>query len=569
MAATKRRVQVQNRSLELSNLDKVLYPDAGFTKAGVLNYYRSVAPWLLPHVRVRALTLKRYPEGVAADSFYEKRCPGYRPDWLPTQEIHHRDGNTVRYCVVTDLASLMWIANTASLELHVLLSRIDPERPTMVVFDLDPGPPAGLIEAGRVALLLRRVLERIGLELLVKVSGKKGLHCYVPLNTPANFDQTKAFAHTIANRVASHYPDLVTSVMSKAERVDKVFVDWSQNDRNKTTVCAYSLRAVPEPMVSAPITWDELAVAVKANRPEKLQFTTDVMPKRLEKLGDIFEPLLSLRQKLPGAGALESAPVATWESNVAAGARTNGRSERGAPRKTRRTATDGAADGAAALARYRRMRDFTASPEPSGAVSPVTKTKAKSGSKSSANSSRDLRGIFVVQKHAARNLHYDFRIECQGVLKSWAVPKGPSLDPQEKRLAVQVEDHPLDYARFEGRIPAGQYGAGQVIVWDFGPCTVPGEERDRDATIAAALEKGHLTFVLAGVKLHGAFDLVRTRPTPDGKQQWLLIKRKDESALPQSDPLTAEPYSVLSGLWVEDIAEADPDRPRRTRARSR
>jgi bifunctional non-homologous end joining protein LigD len=552
MAITKQRVRILNRSLELSNLDKVLYPGAGFTKAGVLQYYRSVAPWLLPHLRARALTLKRFPDGVDGGSFYEKRCPSYRPDWMPTLEIRQSDGDAIRYCAVTDLTSLMWIANTASLELHVLLSRLDPERPTMVVFDLDPGPPAGLIEAGRVALLLRRVLQRIGLETLVKVSGKKGLHCYVPLNTPMDFDRTKAFARTVAQRIAAHDPDRVTSSMGKAGREGKVFIDWSQNDRHKTTVCAYSLRAEAQPLVSAPVTWDELAAAVKSRRPERLQFTADALSGRIERLGDPFEPLLTLRQRLPGDAPPGIGSVATWESGAGRGARRTGN---GKPRRAAGPAADAGDDDREALTRYRRKRDFAASPEPRGAARPGPR--------------RGLRGIFVIQKHAARNLHYDFRLEHRGVLRSWAVPKGPSLDPKEKRLAVQVEDHPLEYARFEGRIPRGQYGAGEVIVWDFGRYTVEGPERERDATVDAALEKGHLAVLLEGVKLHGAFDLVRTRPAADGKIQWLLIKKKDEAALPQVDPLVTEPYSVLSGLWVEDLAEAErltpPAPPRRSR----
>ncbi|MFP4105514.1 MAG: non-homologous end-joining DNA ligase [Phycisphaerae bacterium] len=518
---SKKRVKILNRNVHLSNLDKVLYPEAGFTKAGVLEYYRAVSPWILPHLRARPLTLKRYPDGVEGEPFYEKRCPQHRPDWMTTAEVVHSGSKRLRYCTITDLPGLMWAANLGSLELHVLMSRApQPGRPTGVVFDLDPGAPAGLMEAGRIALLLRRVLDRIGLQSTVKVSGGKGVHCWVPLNTPVDFEQTKDFARTVAGQIEKHNPDTVTSKMAKAGRTGKVFIDWSQNDAHKTTVSVYSLRAQPRPTVSAPVSWDELESAVEAGRDDALQFAPDTVVDRLEQRGDLFAPALTLRQTLPGVKPPDLPAARQWSGT-----------------KGEVSSLEAKAP-AVSLSEYRAKRNFVITPEPAGGAA-----------------AEALRGIFVIQKHDARRLHYDLRIEAGGVLKSWAVPKGPSLDPAEKRLAVEVEDHPLEYARFEGRIPKGEYGGGQVIIWDFGRCEVAGDENNRDRTIAQAIKKGSLDFFLDGVKLHGAFKLVRSGKDDSGKNQWLLMKRKDASAHSGMGPTEAEPYSVLSGLWVEDLAE--------------
>jgi bifunctional non-homologous end joining protein LigD len=440
---------------------------------------------------------------------------------MPTVEIEHGGGKRLRYCSVTGLPGLMWVANMASLELHVLLSRGQrPDRPTAVVFDLDPGAPAGLMQASRVALMLHRVLSGIGLESFPKVSGKKGVHCYVPLNTPYDFEQAKSFARTVAQRVEEHFPDLVVSRMAKRERTGKVFIDWSQNDRHKTTVCAYSLRAAPQPSVSAPVRWEELEAAVDSENPDALRFGPDQVIERLETEGDLLAPALTMRQDLPGATRQPLGDLLIWES------------------RPEDEAAQARAVEEAALEDYRRMRDFAATPEPSGTETPDD----------------ELTGVFVIQKHGASHLHYDLRLEHAGVLLSWAVPKGPSLDPEVKRLAVRVEDHPLAYARFEGRIPHGQYGGGHVIVWDSGTYHVAG---DRDATVPAGLEKGKLKFRLDGVKLQGWWQLVRSGEDDSGKEQWLLIKKDDEAAGPDTVPTETEPYSAQSGLWLEDLQEAD------------
>ncbi|MCE5326944.1 MAG: non-homologous end-joining DNA ligase [Planctomycetaceae bacterium] len=524
----KTRVVIQDRPLDLSNLDKVLYPAAGTTKAHVLDYYRRVSPWLLPHVRARPLTLKRYPDGVDGQSFYEKRCPSHRPAWMTTTHVQHKGGADIRYCSVTDLPGLIWVANLASLELHVLLSRgMAPQMPTAVAFDLDPGPPAGLLEAAEVCLLLRRVLEGIGLQALAKVSGKNGVHCYVPLNTPVTFDQTKQFAQTVALLMEKHYPDRVTSKMRKEHRGGKVFIDWSQNDEHKTTVCVYSLRATPEPRVSMPVSWEELAAAIKARSTDGLIFSPKQVIERLEKDGDLFEAALTLRQVLPGikTDELESPPQ--WQSN---------RDSKGRARHE------------AGLAQYQRKRDFEQTPEPVGRARRAGKAEP----------------IFVVQKHDARTEHYDFRLQAGDVLASWAVPKGPSMNPADKRLAVHVEDHPLSYAGFEGEIPPGQYGAGYVIVWDYGTFETLTSPKHPEADLGAAIEKGHVEVRLHGVKLHGVFMLVRSAAKAAGKEQWLLMKKEDAAAQRHVDLVRTEPYSVLSGLWTADMAEGSPNRtPRR------
>ncbi len=303
MADTRRlAVQVGDQELELSNLDKVFYPESGFTKGQVIDYYTRMAPHVLPHIRERPLTLKRYPDGVDGPFFYQKECPLHRPDWLETTAIWS-EGNQrmVNYCVVNDLPGLVWVANLADLELHTFLStRRDPDTPTMVMFDLDPGEPANVIDCAAVAILLRDLLDNVGLACWVKTSGSKGLQLVVPLNTPNTFGRTKAFARTIANLLASTVPGRVTSTMTKSLRVGRVFIDWSQNDARKTTVSVYSLRARSLPTVSTPVLWNEVEDAYAEDDPERLVFDAETVLDRVDAMGDIFAPVLTLTQKLPG-----------------------------------------------------------------------------------------------------------------------------------------------------------------------------------------------------------------------------------------------------------------------------
>jgi bifunctional non-homologous end joining protein LigD len=288
-------VEVEGRSLKLSNLDKVLYPEAGFTKAEVLDYYARIAPVLLAHLGDRYVTLKRYPDGVDSQPFFEKNCPSYKPDWM---DVHPM--GDIRFCAVDSLPALTWVANLAALELHTSMARWpDADTPSMVVFDLDPGPPAGLTECVEVALWIRHVLADLGLDCVVKTSGSKGLQLYLPLNTPTTHDEAAGFSRTLAQLMEQAHADLVVSVQRKDRRAGKVLVDWSQNSRHKTTVCAYSLRARPRPTVSTPLAWAEVEAAADTGDVEALVFEAADVLERVAEHGDLFSPVLSLRQELP------------------------------------------------------------------------------------------------------------------------------------------------------------------------------------------------------------------------------------------------------------------------------
>ena len=297
-------VTFSGRRLVLSNLDKVLYPSADFTKAQVIDYYLSIAPVLMPHLKNRPLTLKRYPNGVESSFFYEKRCPSHRPQWLATTPVwSERSEQAIDFCVINGRAALAWVANLASIELHTYLFRAENlERPTMVAFDLDPGEGMNTADCARLALRLRELLLERQLQSLAKTSGGKGLHIYVPLNTAgATFDHSKAFARDMARELERQTPATVTSNMRKDLRRGRIFVDWSQNDDHKTTVCVYSLRARTRPTVSTPVTWDEVEQAAANNDPDALHFEAADVLERATARGDLFLPVLKLRQKLPKA----------------------------------------------------------------------------------------------------------------------------------------------------------------------------------------------------------------------------------------------------------------------------
>jgi len=290
-------VDVEGRRLKLSNLDKVLYPEPGFTKGQVIDYYTRIAPVVLPHLRGRALTLKRYPNGVDGKYFYEKQRPSHAPEWVLSETIETGDRD-IDFVLCDDLPTLVWLANLADLELHPSLALAeDPDRPTVLAFDLDPGEPAALPECREVALLLRDLLADLGLDCRAKTSGSKGMQVYVPLNTPVTYDDdTKPFAQAIAQLLEKRHPKLVVSSMKKSLRPGKVFIDWSQNSRHKTTVAVYSLRARSQPTVSTPVTWDE----IEDDRLNLIFQTGDVL-ERVEEHGDLFAPVLELKQKLPAS----------------------------------------------------------------------------------------------------------------------------------------------------------------------------------------------------------------------------------------------------------------------------
>jgi bifunctional non-homologous end joining protein LigD len=301
--ATSRQVEVDGRELTLTNLDKVLYPTAGFTKGEVVDYYARVAPTLIPHLAGRAVTMRRFPEGVddLDAAFFEKRCPKHRPQWVKTARVEAGPrAGMIDFCVCDSLPTLVWMAQLAAIELHpsLSLSRA-PARPTVLVFDLDPGPPAGIVECCRVGLRLREIFDRLGLACFPKTSGSKGLQVYIPLNGPTSYEVTKPFAKAIAQLLEKQTPDEVVSKMSKVEREGRVFVDWSQNHQRKTTIAVYSLRARERPTVSTPVAWEEVEAAVASGEGSRLVFEAGAVLDRVESGGDLFAPVLELRQELP------------------------------------------------------------------------------------------------------------------------------------------------------------------------------------------------------------------------------------------------------------------------------
>jgi len=297
------QVEVEGRRLSLSNLDKVLYPRAGFTKGQVIDYYTRIAPAVLPHLRGRPLTLKRYPNGVEGGHFYEKQCPSHRPDWVRSARVQMRGEKAIQFCLCDDLPTLVWLANLADLELHPSLAfAADVTSPAILAFDLDPGEPATIVECAEVAVRLRAALMTLGLEAFPKTSGSKGMQVYVPLNTPTSYDATKPFARALAQVLERAEPNLVVSEMAKVRRKGKVFVDWSQNDEHKTTVGVYSLRARDQPTVSTPLTWDEVEAVRVSRDPDELVFTSADVLGRVARHGDLFAPVATLEQELPKLG---------------------------------------------------------------------------------------------------------------------------------------------------------------------------------------------------------------------------------------------------------------------------
>jgi bifunctional non-homologous end joining protein LigD len=299
--AAGQRVEVDGRELKLTNLDKVLYPKAGFTKGEMVDYYAKVAPTLVPHLRRRPLTLRRFPEGVddTDAAFFEKRCPKHRPDWVATAPVEV-EKDTIDFCVCEDRATLVWMAQLAAIELHPSLSLAeDVDRPTVLAFDLDPGAPADVLDCCRVGLRLRELFGHFGVECFPKTSGSKGLQVYVPLNREVSYEETKPLARAIAQLLEKQTPDLVVSKMKKVDRKGKVFVDWSQNHSRKTTIAVYSLRARDRPTVSTPITWEEAEAALERDDRECLVFEAAEVLERIERDGDLFAPVLELEQELP------------------------------------------------------------------------------------------------------------------------------------------------------------------------------------------------------------------------------------------------------------------------------
>jgi bifunctional non-homologous end joining protein LigD len=299
----KRAIKINDRQLSLSNLEKELYPSYGFTKAQTLEYYGTIAPFMLPFLKDRALTLKRYPQGVEGDFFFQKRCPAPHPAWLETAEVPYGNAKKITYCMANNLETLIWLTNLASIEFHTPLAKADfPDNPDSVVFDLDPGVGADVLDCAKVALMVKDVLSDLKLECFVKTSGKKGLHVFAPLDRKkTKFEDTKNFSKAVANIMQKNFPDLVTAKMNKEYRNKKVFINWSQNDASKTMVCVYSLRALEKPSVSFPLSWKDLDKALKIGDPERLRVLATQATAMAEKHSEFFKEMLDKKQRLPNS----------------------------------------------------------------------------------------------------------------------------------------------------------------------------------------------------------------------------------------------------------------------------
>ena len=299
-----RTVEVDGRELRLTNLDKVLYPEVGFTKGEMVDYYAKVAPAIVPHLNGRAVTLRRFPEGVEDldSAFFEKRCPKHRPKWVKTTRVQAGpNAGKIDFCVCDSLPTLVWMAQLAAIELHPSLSKgRAPKRPTVLAFDLDPGPPADIVDCSRVALRLREVLGQLELECFAKTSGSKGMQLYVPLNLKATYEETRPFAQALAQLIAKQTPDEVLAKMGKkTDRSGKVLIDWYQNNERKTTIAVYSLRARERPTVSTPVTWEEVEAVAESGDGSSMVFEAGDVLERVEEHGDLFAPVLELAQQLP------------------------------------------------------------------------------------------------------------------------------------------------------------------------------------------------------------------------------------------------------------------------------
>ncbi|WP_022885550.1 ATP-dependent DNA ligase [Glaciibacter superstes] len=501
-------VSVDGRRIKLTNLDKVLYPETGTTKADVLRYYAEIAPYMVPHTANRPATRKRWVNGIGTiehpgEVFYQKDLDDGTPEWVARRSIRHKS-RTSDYPLVNDRATLAWLAQIAALEIHVpqwqFARNGEPRNPDRLVLDLDPGPGAGLPECAEVARLARDILSDMGLEPFPVTSGSKGIHLYAALNGNWTSDQVSDVAHELARALESDHADLVVSDMKKTLREGKVLVDWSQNNASKTTIAPYSLRGRAHPMVAAPRNWKEL------DDPDLRHLDYEGILERVQEHGDPLRPLLAARD-----AGLEPTQehMATFDSTPEARDR---------------------------LAKYRSMRDQAKTPEPvpDAAAAPTSGTS------------------FVIQEHHARRLHYDFRLEHDGVLVSWAVPKGPPLEGTENHLAVQTEDHPLEYGTFEGSIPKGEYGAGAVSIWDSGWYEL---EKWRDGKEVIATLTGRADGGLGGVPRKYA--LIHTGRGGDEKN-WLIhlmdgtakrqhgaakpahgIRRTERGSLPTISPMLA------------------------------
>ena len=492
-------VTVDGHTLKLTNLDKVLYPETGTTKGDVLAYYAEVGSTMLPHLWQRPATRKRWPDGVDSSTvFFAKNLTAGTPDWVRRFAISHRDHDN-DYPVVDDLATLTWIGQLAGLEIHVPQWRFDADgrqqNPDRLVLDLDPGGGVSLAEVAEVARRARDVLRDIGHDPVPVTSGSKGIHLYAPLDGGQTPEQATTLARELALALEADTPDQVISSMRRSDRDGKVFVDWSQNNGAKTTISPYSLRGRPHPWVAAPRTWEEL------NDPALAQLTYAEVLEHVAEHGDLM------------------AALAPAEGPYASGARDR-------------------------LSTYRSMRDARKTPEPVPATAPEPE-----------GSGGDP--IFVIQEHHARALHWDFRLEHDGVLVSWAVPKSPPTDPKANRLAVQTEDHPMEYATFEGGIPRGEYGGGAVTIWDSGTYRLHKWREGKEVIVTLhGRPDGGLGQVRKYALIHTGGGKGAKGPKAD--RNWLMhLMETDPEEAPSPEP-SEPPDSLPEPAEKEFPAEVEP-----------
>ncbi|WP_018774867.1 ATP-dependent DNA ligase [Arthrobacter sp. 131MFCol6.1] len=523
---------MDGRELVLTNLEKIMYPETGTTKADVLAYYAAVAPVLIPAARNRPATRKRWVHGVGTadapgEMFFQKNLDHSTPGWVPRASITHKD-RTIQYPLINDPATLTWLAQIAALEIHVPQWRVDSHGnaspPDRLVLDLDPGEGAGLAECVEVARLARTILQDVGLDPVPVTSGSKGIHLYAALDGSQSSDQISDFARELARSLEADHPDLAVSDMKKALRTGKVLVDWSQNNAAKTTIVPYSLRGRLRPTVAAPRTWREL------NSPSLHQLDYQEVMKRVAAGKDPFAPVSGGRH---GAGtpAPHSPHAPDHRADHPADHTLGGRAE-----ISPEQAGDGG-DTDPRLEKYRTKRDRAGTPEP------FTADRHQAGDKGGTR-----REKFVIQEHHASRLHYDFRLERDGVLVSWALPKGVPTSKTKNHLAVQTEDHPMDYADFEGAIPKGQYGAGTVSIWDHGhyECEKWIAGKEVIATLTGAEGGG-----LGGPR---RFALIHTGQADD---QWLIHLM--DPAGPHDRPGPRRPARTEDDTADEAADDADKD----------
>ena len=487
---------LDGHEVRLSNLDKVYWPDEGYTKGDLLNAYYNLAPLIVPHLRDRPLTLLRMPDGIAGPEFYEKQAPSHTPDWVPRAHVVGVARRAIDFLLANDTASLLFVANLGCIEMHPLHSRADRiDRPDYAFFDLDPFPPITFETVRRVASMVKVALERLGLKGYPKTSGATGMQVYVPLDGTHTYGEARAFVERVCRIIHKTWPDGTTMEWEIAKRSGKVFLDYAMVSEGRNIGSVYSIRAKPGAPVSTPLRWEELDDDVEPG-----DFTIATVWDRYEAVGDLFAPVREGGTK-KGQNLLAAMDAL------------------GIDRSKLETVTDPGPPPEEPLKEYKRKRDFEVTAEPAGAL----------------GESDVERPTFMIHKHHARRLHYDLRLSRAGVLVSFAVPKGLPEEPGIRHLAVHVEDHPVEYATFEGTIPKGEYGAGEVRIFDEGTYE-PLEWTDKKITIR-----------LHGARLQGEYHIVNTAQGGDPKN-WLIFRSSRTGALASKPmPPVLQPMLATSG----------------------